>query len=435
MKYYNIKNTEEVVSFKEATLKGQASDGGLYFPSSIPKWEKKFLRALPTLSKSAIGFHIMKPYVGDDIPDDVLLRIMEDILNFDFPLQPVDENSYSLELFHGPTLAFKDLGARFISRVLQYFREQDNATKKMLVLVATSGDTGGAVADAFAEIESAEVVILYPSGKVSPVQEKQLTTHGGNIHAFEILGDFDDCQRLVKKAFLDEDLQNEFRLTSSNSINISRWLPQQIYYAIALAEWKEAASPVVAVPSGNFGNLCAGLLAKASGLTIDHFVAACNSNAVFCRYLESGNYIPHAAIQTISNAMDVGNPSNVVRIIELFKNDYHALRKEISGFEINDQQTKATIAEVFYQYQYTLDPHSAVAFTALKKYLQFHPLKKGIILSTAHPIKFPETVAAATGQAISIPFSIKKIMEKEKKSTTLSTDYELIKQKILQLPA
>lgn len=435
MKYYNIKNTEEVVSFKEATLKGQASDGGLYFPSSIPKWENEFISALPTLSKSAIGFHIMKPYVGNDIPDDVLLRIMEDVLNFDFPLQPVDENSFSLELFHGPTLAFKDLGARFISRVLQYFREEDKSTKKMLVLVATSGDTGGAVADAFAEIESAEVVILYPSGKVSPVQEKQLTTHGGNIHAFEILGDFDDCQRLVKKAFLDQDLKNEFRLTSSNSINISRWLPQQIYYALALAEWKETASPVVAVPSGNFGNLCAGLLAKASGLPVDHFVAACNSNAVFCRFLETGNYLPHAAIPTISNAMDVGNPSNVVRIIELFKNDYQALKKEISGFEINDHQTEATITEVFYQYHYTLDPHSAVAYRALKNYLSFHPSKKGFILSTAHPIKFPETVASATGQAINIPFSIKNIMKKEKKSTTLSTDYESIKQKILQLCA
>jgi len=435
MKYYNIKNTKEVVSFKEATLKSQASDGGLYFPSSIPKWEKDFLRALPTLSKSAIGFHIMKPYVGDDIPDDVLLRIIEDVLNFDFPLQPIDENSFSLELFHGPTLAFKDLGARFISRVLQYFREQDNATKKMLVLVATSGDTGGAVADAFAEIESAEVVILYPSGKVSPVQEKQLTTHGGNIHAFEILGDFDDCQRLAKKAFLDQDLQRVFQLTSSNSINISRWLPQQIYYALALAEWKADSLPVVAVPSGNFGNLCAGLLAKASGLPIDHFVAACNSNAVFCRYLESGNYIPHAAIPTISNAMDVGNPSNVVRIIELFKNDYHALKNDISGFEINDQETKNTIAVVFSQYQYTLDPHSAVAYSALKKYLRFHPSKKGIILSTAHPIKFPDTVESATGQRIIIPESLKKIMKKKKLSTLLNADYELIKEKILEICA
>ena len=249
------------------------------------------------------------------------------------------------------------------------------------------------------------------------------------------MGDFDDCQRLVKKVFLDEDLQNEFTLTSSNSINISRWLPQQIYYALALAEWKEADSPVVAVPSGNFGNLCAGLLAKASGLTIDHFVAACNSNAVFCRYLESGNYTPRAAIQTISNAMDVGNPSNVVRIIELFKNDYHALKNDISGFEFNDQQTKNTIAEVFFQYQYTLDPHSAVAYSALKNYLRFHPSKKGIILSTAHPIKFPDTVESATGQGIIIPDSLKKIMKKEKLSTLLNADYELIKQKIIEICA
>lgn len=429
MKYYSINNKSEVVDFADAIVLGQARDGGLYFPEKIPVWDKNFIQSLHKKSKAEIGFEIMKPYVGDTLPDKVLMDIMEDVLAFDFPLKKINEQIYSLELFHGPTLAFKDLGARFLSRCLQFFIS-NKREKKILVLVATSGDTGGAVADAFHGIDGIEVVILYPSGKVSAVQEKQLTTHGNNIHALEVMGDFDDCQRIVKQAFLDQDLQKQFLLTSSNSINIARWLSQQIYYAVGLAQWPHKDLPTVAVPSGNFGNLCAGLIAQASGLPIAHFIAACNHNAVFPNYLDTGNYIPHTAIPTISNAMDVGNPSNVVRIQELFEKDLDSIKNKISGYSISDEQTKETIASVYNQHNYLLDPHGAVAFAALNKYLSAKPNKKGLILATAHPVKFPETVESATNTIISIPSVLKKIMKKEKQAKPIMPDYEYFKQEI-----
>ena len=429
MKYYNINNKSERVDFKDAIVLGQARDGGLFFPEQIPIWNKAFIESIQKKSKVEIGFEIMKPYVGDALPDDVLMDILQEVLSFEFPLKKINDQIYSLELFHGPTLAFKDVGARFLSRCL-HFHISKKREKKILVLVATSGDTGGAVADAFHGIDGTEVVILYPSGKVSPVQEKQLTTYGDNIHALEVMGDFDDCQRMVKQAFLDQDLHKQFVLTSSNSINIARWLSQQIYYAVAFAQWPHEDLPTVAVPSGNFGNLCAGLVAQASGLPIAHFIAACNKNAVFSNYLDTGNYMPQSAIPTLSNAMDVGNPSNVIRIQELFNYDYEKIKNKISGSIISDKQTKETIALVYKNHNYLLDPHGAVAYTALNQWLNEKPKQKGIVLATAHPVKFLETVESATNTIIPIPPEVKKIMKKEKRAKTILIDYECFKREI-----
>ena len=429
MKYYNINNKSERVDFKDAIVLGQARDGGLFFPEQIPIWNKAFIESIQKKSKVEIGFEIMKPYVGDALPDDVLMDILQEVLSFEFPLKKINDQIYSLELFHGPTLAFKDVGARFLSRCL-HFHISKKREKKILVLVATSGDTGGAVADAFHGIDGTEVVILYPSGKVSPVQEKQLTTYGDNIHALEVMGDFDDCQRMVKQAFLDQDLHKQFVLTSSNSINIARWLSQQIYYAVAFAQWPHKDLPTVAVPSGNFGNLCAGLVAQASGLPIAHFIAACNKNAVFSNYLDTGNYMPQSAIPTLSNAMDVGNPSNVIRIQELFNYDYEKIKNKISGSIISDKQTKETIALVYKNHNYLLDPHGAVAYTALNQWLNEKPKQKGIVLATAHPVKFLETVESATNTIIPIPPEVKKIMNKEKRANTILIDYECFKREI-----
>ena len=429
MKYYNINNKSERVDFKDAIVLGQARDGGLFFPEQIPIWNKAFIESIQKKSKVEIGFEIMKPYVGDALPDDVVMDILQEVLSFEFPLKKINDQIYSLELFHGPTLAFKDVGARFLSRCL-HFHISKKREKKILVLVATSGDTGGAVADAFHGIDGTEVVILYPSGKVSPVQEKQLTTYGDNIHALEVMGDFDDCQRMVKHAFLDQDLHKQFVLTSSNSINIARWLSQQIYYAVAFAQWPHKDLPTVAVPSGNFGNLCAGLVAQASGLPIAHFIAACNSNAVFSNYLDTGNYMPQSAIPTLSNAMDVGNPSNVIRIQELFNYDYEKIKNKISGSIISDKQTKETIALVYKNHNYLLDPHGAVAYTALNQWLNEKPKQKGIVLATAHPVKFLETVESATNTIIPIPPEVKKIMKKEKRAKTILIDYECFKREI-----
>lgn len=429
MKYYNINNKSERVDFKDAIVLGQARDGGLFFPEQIPIWNKAFIESIQKKSKVEIGFEIMKPYVGDALPDDVLMDILQEVLSFEFPLKKINDQIYSLELFHGPTLAFKDVGARFLSRCL-HFHISKKREKKILVLVATSGDTGGAVADAFHGIDGTEVVILYPSGKVSPVQEKQLTTYGDNIHALEVMGDFDDCQRMVKQAFLDQDLHKQFVLTSSNSINIARWLSQQIYYAVAFAQWPHKDLPTVAVPSGNFGNLCAGLVAQASGLPIAHFIAACNKNAVFSNYLDTGNYMPQSAIPTLSNAMDVGNPSNVIRIQELFNYDYEKIKNNISGSIISDKQTKETIALVYKNHNYLLDPHGAVAYTALNQWLNEKPKQKGIVLATAHPVKFLETVESATNTIIPIPPEVKKIMKKEKRAKTILIDYECFKREI-----
>ena len=343
MLYYSLNHNAPRVNFADAAVSGQAPDKGLYFPRSIPKLPEGFVENIKSYSKEEIGFTVMKPYIGKTIADRDLQRIISETVNFDFPLIQINEKIASLELFHGPTLAFKDVGARFMSRCLGYFNQ--NNTKEVTVLVATSGDTGGAVANGFLGVEGVNVVILYPSGKVSPVQELQLTTLGKNITALEVNGTFDDCQAMVKQAFADEDLNKKLQLTSANSINVARWLPQQLYYFYAYQQWQEKEPPVICVPSGNFGNICAGILAYASGLPVKHFIAACNANDVVTEYLQTGSYQPKAAVATVSNAMDVGNPSNFIRILEIFQQQFNELKNKVSSISVDDIITKQTIPE------------------------------------------------------------------------------------------
>lgn len=422
MQYFSTNNPAEQANFKTATVLGQAPDKGLYFPEKIPTFNWDDLRGL---DKAELAFRVMQPYAADLIPEAELRRISSETVDFDFPLVKVTDDIYSLELFHGPTLAFKDVGARFMSRCLGYFNKGN--AKKVTVLVATSGDTGGAVANGFENVEGIEVIILYPSGKVSPVQELQLTTCANNITALEVKGSFDDCQAMVKQAFMDADLNVRYQLTSANSINVARWLPQQLYYCFALQQWPFETPPVFSVPSGNFGNICAGMLAWASGLPVAHFIAACNVNDVVPRFLQSGQYEPHTATPTISNAMDVGSPSNFVRILELFVQNTDELKAMLSGDTITDQTTKETIARVFTQYHYILDPHGAVGFKALEDYLAAHPGQKGIFLETAHPVKFPDVVEEAIGQKLPVPEEVKPLFEKEKKSLLMEAEYEVFK--------
>jgi threonine synthase len=430
MKYYSLNKQSPSVNFREATIAGQAPDKGLYFPERIPVLSADWLKSLKHQSKIAIGVEVLRPYTGDTIPENVLEAIVTETVNFDFPLVKITDAIYSLELFHGPTLAFKDVGARFMSRCLGYFSEA--ASKKVTVLVATSGDTGGAVADGFFGVDNVDVVILYPSGKVSAVQEMQLTTHGHNIKALEINGNFDDCQQMVKQAFADIDLQKELFLTSANSINVARWLPQQLYYFYALQQWEEGAlPPVISVPSGNFGNICAGILAHKSGLPVQHFIAACNINNVVPAYLNSGDYVPQAAKATISNAMDVGNPSNFIRVLELFQHQFTELKNTMSSDSITDADTEATIKEVFDEYRYLPDPHGAVAYRALKKYLAAHTGQKGLFLETAHPVKFPGSVERIVKQRVALPAAVEGIMKKKKESFFMDADYELFKRFLL----
>lgn len=421
MVYYSISNPSIKADFKQATLAGQASDGGLFFPAYIPAWEEDFIRQLKQLNKAEIGFRIMQPYVGGAIPDQVLYNIIEETLDFAIPLKKINNHIDCLELFHGPTLAFKDVGARFLSRCMGYFAK--NNTQQTVVLVATSGDTGGAVADAFYQVPGTTVIILYPSGKVSLVQEKQLTGLGGNIHALEVDGDFDDCQRIVKEAFRDETLKKNILLTSSNSINICRWLPQQLYYALAYAQWGDDRQPACAVPSGNFGNMCAGLLAKRSGLPIHHFIAACNSNGVFTTYLRDGVFIPAASKTTVSNAMDVGNPSNYSRIMALYQGDLIALQKDVSSYSIPDAETIATMQKVHQLYQVALDPHTSVGYAAMEQWLATNPNQKGIVLGTAHPIKFPEVVEKALSTVLEVPQHIRKLLSSPKLAHSIAPNY------------
>jgi threonine synthase len=425
MNYFSLQKQAPAVNFKKATIAGQAPDKGLYFPEQIPTQPFVSADLLRQWEPEEIAFKVMKPFVGDTIPDVELKRIVTETIDFDIPLVRITEDIYALELFHGPTMAFKDVGARFMSRCLGYFSQEND--QRVLVLVATSGDTGGAVADGFYGVEGVDVVILYPSGKVSPVQEQQLTTFGGNIHALEINGDFDACQRLVKQAFADETLREKIFMTSANSINVARWLPQQIYYFLALRQWHEKQLPVIAVPSGNFGNICAGIMAWRAGLPVDHFIAACNANDVVTRFLASGQYQPTQAIPTISNAMDVGDPSNFVRILEIFGYSHPLVKQKIHSASISDQETEATITRVYREHHYLLDPHGAVAFAALEQYLQANPGKKGIMLETAHPVKFPEHVMKATGSQPPLPKQALKLAGREKKAILLEATYPGLK--------
>ena len=428
MTYYSLNRQSPAVDFRAATLAGQAPDGGLYFPESIPQFSAGFLAELPTLSRADIAYAVMAPYVGGTIPETELRRICAETVDFAFPLVPVAPGMGALELFHGPTLAFKDVGARFMSRCLGYFSQGEAAP--VTVLVATSGDTGGAVAHGFLGVPGVEVVILYPSGKVSSLQELQLTTLGQNITALEVQGNFDDCQALVKQAFSDASLNDRRTLTSANSINVARWLPQQLYYLFAAQQWQAAghpAPPVVAVPSGNFGNLCAGLLAHASGLPVGHFVAACNANDAGAAYLRSGLFEPRAAVATISNAMDVGHPSNFVRILELFEHQHAAISELLSGYTVSDADTSATIRRVAAEHGYLLDPHGAVAFFALGQYLAEHPGAAGFFLATAHPVKFPEVVEPLVGRRVALPSALHYLLARPKQSVPLAPTYAALR--------
>ena len=430
MLYRSTNNNAPKANFKEATIKGLAPDKGLYFPEVIPFLDKNFIDNIEKFSNEEIAFRVIQPYVGDVIPNDELKRIVSETINFDFPLVKIDEHIFSLELYHGPTLAFKDVGARFMSRCLGYFMK--NESKKVTVLVATSGDTGGAVANGFHNIDGVDVVILYPSGKVSSVQELQLTTLGKNITALEIDGSFDDCQKMVKEAFADEELNKELFLTSANSINVARWLPQQFYYFFAYKQWEEKNNPpVISVPSGNFGNICAGLLAKCSGLPVLHFIAACNANDVVTEYLETGNYIPKKSLATISNAMDVGSPSNFVRILELFDQHFLSLKNNMSSYSFSDVETKDILKEVYADKNYLLDPHGAVGYAALRKYLSEHNNSSGIVLETAHPVKFYDVVEPIIKQAVPMPAPVNKLLTLKKKSIKMRGDYEELKDYLL----
>lgn len=423
--YFSLNKKSPDTDFRQAVINGQAPDKGLYFPSEIPILPADFMATLRSKSKATIAFEVIRPYVGGTIPDDELFSICAETIDFPFPLVQVSESIYSLELFHGPTLAFKDVGARFMSRCLRYFSHQ--SAQKITVLVATSGDTGSAVANGFLGMDGIEVVILYPSGKVSKIQELQLTTLGQNITALEVDGTFDDCQRMVKDAFMDKDLNNTLSLTSANSINIARWLSQQFYYFFAMQQWDHPDPPVVCVPSGNFGNICAGLLAQRSRLPVNHFIAACNSNNVFTKYIQSGSYAPKHSVPTLSNAMDVGDPSNFVRILHLFDHQYDSVRERISSFSISDNLTAQTIRDVYSEHNYLLDPHGAVAYASLEQYLANHPGEKGIILETAHPVKFEVIEEKILGFPIEIPDSIEPILSRKKKSILIKPDFEKLK--------
>lgn len=412
MKYYSLNNPNIQASFKEAALLGIAKDKGLFFPQSIPSLDKEFIENIEKYSNQQIALKVIQPFIGSDIDKDTLEQIIAQTLSFPLPVKPVNSHSHTLELFHGPTLAFKDVGAGFMSRCLKHFVKDSD--QKIRVLVATSGDTGGAIAHGFYKQKDVEVIILYPKGKVSELQEKQLTTLGHNITALEVEGDFDLCQTMVKQAFLDKDFK-DLNLTSANSINISRWLSQMFYYFIMYKELKQVNKPlVVSVPSGNFGNICAGLLAKKMGLPIDHFIASTNANNTISRYLEQGKYKPNATKQTISNAMDVSDPSNWVRVMELFEKQDIAVKESISAYSFNDQQTKQKIKEHYKQTGQIIDPHSAIAFLGLEKFQESNKDHHGVSLQTAHPIKFDNVIKDCLDIEVEMPLELKKIYENPK---------------------
>ncbi len=428
MKYFSLNHNAKDVGFLEAVQRGLAPDRGLYFPETIPTLESDFIKNLDQYSDHEIAFQAIQSFVGNDIPKADLKKIVKDTLNFDFPIVNITENIATLELFQGPTLAFKDVGARFMARCLSY-ANQFEKEKKITVLVATSGDTGGAVADGFYKVKGVDVVILYPKGKVSEIQERQLTTLGENITALEVEGTFDDCQEMVKSAFIDPELIQKVNLTSANSINIARWLAQMFYYFIA---FKHRPNPekklIVSVPSGNFGNLCAGLIAKQMGLPIAHFIASTNVNNTVPEYLDSGEYTPKESIQTLSNAMDVGNPSNFIRIQKLVNNDFFKLKKILSGFSYTDKQTEKAIKEIHEFNGYIADPHGAVGFLGLKAFIesQEEPSSfQGLFLETAHPIKFAAVVEKILKTEIQVPERLKGVLQKEKLSLPISTYQEL----------
>jgi len=424
MNFYSLRKEAPIVSFKEAVIRGIAPDGGLYFPEQIPILPPSFFSTIDRYSHQEIAFNAIQPYVMEDIPDDILKDILEEVLDFDFPVVPLTDSIATLELFHGPTMAFKDVGARFMARCLGYFNQ--HSKQEVTVLVATSGDTGGAVANGFLGVPGVKVVILYPSGKVSDIQERQLTTLGQNITALEVDGTFDDCQRMVKQAFVDEELKRSLQLTSANSINVARWLPQLFYYLFAYKALHNTHEHLVfSVPSGNFGNLCAGMVAQKSGMPVAHFIAATNANDTVPKYLETARYNPRPATATISNAMDVADPSNFVRIQELYGQDFELLKKHLSSYSFTDTETREAILSLYKKTGYVADPHGAVGYLGLQKYQQTHPDTYGVFLETAHPVKFLDVVSSTLNINLPLPPQIQALMNRDKFSIKLSTYEEL----------
>ena len=424
MMYYSLNHKVPKTSFENAVRKGLAPDRGLYFPETIQPLPKRFFDNFDQFSNHDIAFEVIKQFVGNEIPFENLKQIIQETLNFDFPVVQIEESISTLELFHGPTMAFKDVGARFMARCLGYFNAKNE--KEVTVLVATSGDTGGAVANGFLGVKGVNVVILYPSNKVSHVQEQQLTTLGQNITALEVDGTFDDCQDMVKKAFIDQDLTTQMDLTSANSINVARWLPQMFYFLFAFKQLKSNQKPIVfSVPSGNFGNICAGMVAQRLGFPFHHFIAANNSNNVVTRYLKTENYDPLPSIQTISNAMDVGNPSNFIRIQALYDNDFNRLKSSLSAYCFTDQETKAAIDSIYKTTGYILDPHGAVGYLGCQSYLKDNPSSNTVFLETAHPTKFLDVVQPIVSKTIGLPPQIKAVMDRQKKAIYISSYKEL----------
>lgn len=424
MNYRSLNKKAPNSSFKDAVIRGIAPDKGLYFPESITPLPYSFFQSIDDLSYEEIAFEAIKQFVSPDIPEAVLKTIIAETLSFDFPVVAINDNVSTLELFHGPTMAFKDVGARFMARCLGYFNQ--NNTKEVTVLVATSGDTGGAVANGFLGVKGVNVVILYPSGKVSAIQEKQLTTLKQNITALEVDGVFDDCQDMVKRAFLDEDLTSKMQLTSANSINVARWLPQMFYFFFAYKQLHKTHKNIVfSVPSGNFGNICAGMMAQQLGLPIHHFVASNNQNNVVTEYLTTQLYQPKPSVQTISNAMDVGNPSNFIRIQEIFKNDFESLKSNLSSYSFSDDETREALKELYKTYAYVADPHGAVGYLGCKAYLGMNQDAHCVFLETAHPTKFLDVVTSVITKDIELPPQIEAVMDQDKESISIGSYDEL----------
>ena len=435
MKYYSTNKQSQSVSLQEAVVKGLASDRGLFMPEAIKALPSSFYDHIEDLSFQEIAYRVADAFFGEDIPADTLKDIVYDTLNFDVPLVKVEENIYSLELFHGPTLAFKDVGGRFMARLLSYFIRKEGQ-KDVNVLVATSGDTGSAVANGFLGVEGIHVYVLYPKGKVSEIQEKQFTTLGQNITALEVDGTFDDCQALVKSAFMDKELNDHLLLTSANSINVARFLPQAFYYFYAYAQLKKMGQAdnkkvVVCVPSGNFGNITAGLFGKQMGLPVSRFIAANNKNDIFYQYLQTGKYNPRPSVATIANAMDVGDPSNFARVLDLYQESHEAICRDISGTTYTDEQIRETVKTTYQQTGYLLDPHGACGFRALKEGLKEG--ETGVFLETAHPAKFLETVESIIENKVTISAKLQKFMKGEKQSLPLSKEFADFKAYLLKL--
>ncbi len=432
MIYFSTNNIEEQATLKQAVIKGLAPDNGLYMPTKINRFSEDFIDNISNYSFQEIAFETAKLYFGDDIPQNNLKDIVFDAVNFDAPVVDLNNQLSVLELWHGPTLAFKDFGARFMARTLGFFlRNQD---QEVHVLVATSGDTGSAVANGFLGVDGIKVHILYPKGKVSEIQEKQMTTLGQNITALEVDGVFDDCQAMVKQAFLDASLNQSLYLTSANSINVARLFPQSFYYCHAFAQVASNNEKVTfCVPSGNFGNITSGLIAKKMGLPIHHFIAATNANKVVPDYLTNGQFLPVASVPTISNAMDVGNPSNFARMNSLYSGDLNAMRNEITAFHYSDEDTEEAIREIHNKFNYIMDPHGAVGYIAAKDYLESGKNEKIIILETAHPAKFSEVVERSIEMNIDIPKRLLNCLDKEKKSIQINNDFDELKSYLLAL--